>query len=166
MYWCIKSSKLIHYRKRKYTVTCKCTSRFKYLHSSMGEGENWTEVTWLWWPVSTARDAEDWAHHTLTDLSRLPEAIIVLSQLRETSVTSAECPLRVARSWPVSLDHTFKRSSSAPYRSEWNNQIKMGYSVLVFTIILAQIENMCMVIDPNGIIWNRHWLSLSPSRNN
>ena len=48
--------------------------------------------------MSTARDAEDWVHHTLTDLSRLPEAIMVLSQLRETSVTSAAWPLRVARS--------------------------------------------------------------------
>ena len=87
------------------------------------------------WPVRTAVVAELWAHHTLTCskreivdccegegereeltvLSRLPEAIMELSGLSDMSVTSAACPLKVARSWPWSELHTFSRSSSAPY---------------------------------------------------
>ena len=74
----------------------------------------WTEVTWPWWPLRTATGAVLCEHQTLTDLSRLPEAIIVLSQLRDMSVTSAQWPRKVASSWPVRLDHTFTRLSSAP----------------------------------------------------
>ena len=79
----------------------------------------WTEVTWPWWPLRTATGAVLCEHQTLTDLSRLPEAIIVLSQLRDMSVTSAQWPRKVASSWPVRLDHTFTRLSSAPCVYVW-----------------------------------------------
>ena len=70
--------------------------------------------------------AEVRAHQTRTDLSRLPEAIMLLSQLREMSVTSAEWPLSVARSWPVLLLHTFSRSSSAPWGGGGGGGVRMA----------------------------------------
>lgn len=88
----------------------------RYLRSTRGDGQKFTDVIMPVWPDSTAIGPAVCRSQTRSMRSREPAARSVLSRLIAISVISAEAPRNVVNRRPSMALHSLTNRSSAPLR--------------------------------------------------